>query len=283
MFEIVLYTGLSFYVIASLLAVVLLVRPAHFSDRWIVLSACVGAVALAIALLLSGLKSGQIPLFGRFEAITCYCLAVTIAYIHIASRDSMRGLSAFILPYVTALLIFASMAAPATANDLPTVNVAVLALHVVTAFFGYGFFTIGSALAVAYLMQDFNLKHKRLGHVFDRLPSLETADRAMRRQIKVAFALLTVSVLTGVRLVHIALWQTKLLTDPKIVSVLLTWVLYAGLMIFCAYSHRHGKKIAQITVLGLIVILFSFLGIHALTDSAHDFEAPSATQEEPAE
>ena len=177
----------------------------------------------------------------------------------------------------------ASSATPGAVHDLPNFNLTWLALHVATAFFGYGFFTVGSALAVSYLMQDFNLKHKRLGHVFDRLPSLETADRAMRRQIKVAFTLFTVSVLMGVRLTHIAEWQTKLLTDPKIVTVLLTWVLYAGLLVFCAYSHRHGKKIAQVTVLGLILVLFSFLGIHALADSAHDFATPNTAQEEPDE
>ncbi len=283
MIEMVFFSGLSFYCIASVLAIILLVRPAHFSDRWTVLFASLGAIALGVALLCSGLKSGEVPLFGRFEAITCYCIAVTVAYIHISTRDSMRGLSAFLLPYVTALLIFASSATPGAVHDLPNFNLTWLALHVATAFFGYGFFTVGSALAVSYLMQDFNLKHKRLGHVFDRLPSLETADRAMRRQIKVAFTLFTVSVLMGVRLTHIAEWQTKLLTDPKIVTVLLTWVLYAGLLVFCAYSHRHGKKIAQVTVLGLILVLFSFLGIHALADSAHDFATPNTAQEEPDE
>lgn len=283
MFEILVFSGLLFYCVASVLAVILLFRPAHFSDRWILSFASLGCVAFAISLLVSGLSSGQPPLFGRFGAITCYCIAVTVAYIHISVRDSMRGLSAFLLPYATALLAFASMGAQPGTIDLPPFNITWLALHVTTAFFGYGFFTVGGALAASYLIQDFNLKHKRLGHVFERLPSLETADNAMRRQIKIAFALFTVSVLMGVRLAHIALWQSKLLTDPKIVTVLLTWILYAGLLAFCAYSHRHGKKIAQITVMGLILILFSFLGVHALTDSAHNFTTPTHTQEEPAE
>ena len=283
MFEILIVTGLILYLLASVLAIFLLVRPTHFSDKWIILFAALGCASFGGALLCSGLESGQVPLFGRFGAITCYCIAVTAAYTHIAMRNSMRGLSAFLLPYVTALLAFAAMGAQPGTVDLPPFNITWLALHVTTAFFGYGFFTVGSALAATYLIQDFNLKHKRLGNVFERLPSLETADNAMRRQIKIAFALFTVSVLMGVRLAHIALWQAKLLTDPKIVTVLLTWILYAGLLIFCAYSKRHGRKIAQITVMGLILILFSFLGIHALTDSAHNFATPSTTQEAPAE
>lgn len=271
MFELLTYAGILFYCLASILAVVLLVRPSHFSDRWILGFSALGCLTFVGALLIEGIAQDRIPLFGRFEAISCYSIAVTLAFVYLAARESMRGLSAFILPYITALLFVAVFPAASGSPDLPAYNLAWLALHVSTAFFGYGCFTVASSLAVSYLVQDFNLKNKRLGHVFERLPSLETTDRVMRRLIGIAFALFTISVLAGVRLAHVAAWQKDLLTDPKIVTVLLTWALYAALLIFCAYSNRHGKRIAQITVIGLIFVLFSFLGVHTLTDSAHDF------------
>lgn len=279
MFEILTYAGLLLYSLASVQAVVLLLRPAHFSDRWVLALSSAGCLAFVGALLIEGLSLSLIPLFGRFEAISCYCIAVTVAYVLLATRDSMRGLSAFLLPYVTALLFLAISPYTANTPELPSFSMAWLTVHVTTAFFGYGCFTVASALAVSYLVQDFNLKHKHLGHVFNRLPSLETTDRAMRRLIGVAFALFTISVLTGVRLAHIAGWQAKLLTDPKVITVLLTWLLYAALLGFCAYSHRHGKRIAQLTVIGLIFILFSFLGIHALTHSSHNFVVDNTSSE----
>jgi ABC-type transport system involved in cytochrome c biogenesis permease subunit len=151
-----------------------------------------------------------------------------------------------------------------------------LAAHVATAFFGYGCFTVASSLAVSYLVQDYNLKNKHLGHVFERLPSLETTDSVMRHMIAFAFTLFTISVLAGVRLAHIVHWQKTLLTDPKIITVLITWILYAALLVFCAYSRRHGRRIAQITVIGLIFVLFSFLGVHTLTHSTHNFVSSTA-------
>ncbi len=271
MLEAVIYGGLACYCLASLLAVILLVRPAHFSDRWVLTFSSAGCVAFAAALLIDGLSTEQIPLFGRFEAITCYSIAVSVAYVLLATRESMRGLSAFVLPYVTALLFLAGTPSPFLVPNLPPYDTVWLAVHVSTAFIGYGSFTVASAVAASYLLQDFNLKNKRLGHVFERLPSLETADRAMRRQIAFAFTIFTVSVLTGVRLAHFASWQAELLKDPKIITVLLTWLLYAGLLAFCAYSRRHGKRIAQLILIGLFFVLFSFLGVNVITSSTHDF------------
>lgn len=271
MLESIVYLGLFFYCLSSVLAVHMLLKGTHFSDRWVLTFSSAGCILFTSALLVDGLASGQVPLFGRFEAITCYCAAVTVAYVLLAARDSLRGLSAFILPFITVLLFAAKTPSAFSVPDLPPFDLIWLTAHVATAFLGYGCFTVASALAAAYLVQDFNLKNKRLGHVFERLPSLETTDAVMRSMIGVAFALFTVSVLAGVRLAHIANWQKELLADPKIVTVLLTWVLYAALLAFCSYSKRHGRRIAQITVIGLIFVLFSFLGIHALTHSTHNF------------
>lgn len=280
MLETLALTGTVLYGIASVLAIALLLRPAHVSERWILAFASLGCATFCVALAVSGLSTGRIPAFGRFESITCYGIAVSAAYIHLAVRYSLRGVSAFLLPYVTALLIFGSLSVTSRMTDTPPVGNVWLSLHVLTAFAGYGCFTVASVLAVSYLVQDFNLKHKRFRRAFELLPALETADCAMRRQICFAFALFTLSLVAGIRLAHSVGWQSQLLTDPKIIASSLTWLVYASLLSVCAYSKRHGRRIAWVTVIGLLCILFTFMGIHAVTDSSHNFVLPRATTEE---
>jgi len=149
-----------------------------------------------------------------------------------------------------------------------------LGLHVGAAFVGYAMFTLSSLLAIAYLIQDHNLKRKTFGVTFDRLPALEVLDHLMHRHMRIAFLLLTASIAFGVRLVDLDGGGPEWIADPKVAATLATWLVYAMLLHVRGNVGRHGRKIAIATIIGLLFVLFTFVGVHVLVDSQHSFVLP---------
>lgn len=268
---ILIILGLGCYGIASLLALIRLARADSDSERVILLGAALGAAAFGVLLLLHGLRAGRLPAFGRFESLTCYALAVTVAFLTRAAEHRMRGMAGIVLPYATVML---ALAVPGVRHEMPptgAVQNVWLGLHVITAFAGYALFTMSGFFAVAYLIQDHNPKHKRFGAAFERLPSLGVLDHWMYRQMGIAFLMLTVSIAFGIRLVDLWGGGREWFSDPKVAATCATWAVYAVLLHLRGNVRRHGRKIALATIAGLLFVLFTFFGVHLLVDSRHSF------------
>ena len=233
------------------------------------------AACLAAVLVVRGWRTGRIPAFGVFEVLVWYGLAVTLAYLALALRHETRGIAGILLPGVT-LVVLGSLAAvgvPAVAVDSEILSFW-LGLHIVTAFLGYGLFTLESVLAVAYLIQDRNLKRKQFGALFQRLPSLETLDRLMYEQIGLAFLLFSFSMALGVVLARTRGWGAAWATDPKVAGAAATWLVYAILFHLRLAADRHGRKMALVALIGLACVVITFVGVHLIAASVHDYVLP---------
>ena len=99
----------------------------------------------------------------------------------------------------------------------------------------------------------------------------------MATQIGAAFIMLTLSVAFGARLVHLSGGGAEWLRDPKVLSTLATWGIYAVLMHMRTNADRHGKGMAVIALVGLLFVLFSFLGVHVVAESIHGFVVGGGT------
>ncbi|MFC1496903.1 inner membrane protein YpjD [Verrucomicrobiota bacterium] len=269
---ILIVIGISVYGVSSVFAIVSLMSPRITNERLVHALTAVAAILITMVLILHGFKAGRIPVFGRFEALACYSLAVTISYLHLAKHHHLRGISAILLPYVTAMLIIGGKSLNENTISIADGGQNIwLALHILAAFTGYALFTLASILAAVYLMQDYNLKHKLFGNVFQKFPPLETLDGLMCRQIGFAFLMLSLSMAAGAVLVRLSGGGSEWLTDPKITATIATWIVYAILLHLRVHSDQHGKKIAIATILGLICVLFTFIGVHLITESVHNF------------
>lgn len=231
----------------------------------------VGAVLLGGVLVSRGVGFTSMSVLTRFEAMTAYALALTGAYGVWSAYRYTRGMAGILLPYATLLLLCGiSACRQEPGAPAPLQGVAML-LHVATAYAAFGVFTLASVSAVIYLMQDSNLKNKRFGVVWERLPSLEKMDHIMSRLVGVAFLLLTVSMGIGFVLVRKLGGGEEWLLDPKVLATAVLWILLAVFVHLRASSDRHGRGIAMVAVFGLASLLFAFMGVHLLAPSVHAF------------
>jgi len=265
------FLGIAGYVAASLLAIIALLGTKPRGERLALALMALGGTALAAVLILRWVRAASLPIFTRFDALTCYVLALSGAYLVLSAVRYLRGIAALLIPYATLVLLGGITALALGAGAPVPVQGPWLALHVVTAYAAYGVFTLASLIAVAYLMQDSNLKHKRLGVVWERLPSLETLDQIMSRLVGVAFLLLTLSIVMGFWLVHASGGSDNWYTDPKVAATVATWILLAVFVHLRASSDQHGRGIALMAVAGLACLLFAFIGVHLVSPTLHSF------------
>ena len=259
------------YVAAAALAAVHMRDPSRSRGRDIMGVVGLGALCLAVVLLLRGLRTAHFPAFGGFAAACWYGLAVSLAYPYVGLRhEVLRTISAVVLPLVILILGLGLASGWHAEEPMLSVQSNALAVHVTAAFAGYGLYTLVALLGAAYLIQDRNLKHKRFGWSTARLPSLEVLDRVMVELISAAFLLFSVSIGLGVLLAHFSRWGVRWTTDPKVLTTAATWLVYALLFRLCRRGN-HGRRVARIAVVGFVGVLVAFLGVHLVADSVHSF------------
>ena len=263
--------GTATYGAAAAFAVASLVRIRQGHERIASVLLAGGALLLLAMLGLRAFHAGGVPSFTQFDALAAYALALSCAYLLLTVFRHTRGIGALLIPYATLMLVCGLSALGLKAGSPPPVQGPWLMLHVLTAYAAYGAFTLASINAAAYLVQDSNLKHKRFGAVWERLPSLEALDHVMSRLMGVAFLLFTVSIVLGFVLVRVSGGGDEWFTDPKVAATVAAWILLAIFVHLRASSDRHGRGIAVMAVAGLAGLLFAFIGVHWVAHTVHDF------------
>lgn len=151
-----------------------------------------------------------------------------------------------------------------------------------TTFWGtvHGFFLLGGsaaagmgfAAALMYLIQESRLKRKQpVPHGFALL-SLEQSERLNRAAITVAFPLLTCGLGIGFYLkgesAYLLGW-----TDPKVISGLVMWGVYAWLAHACYRWPMRGRRVMHLSIAAFAVLIFDLVGVNFLFTTAHGVPA----------
>jgi ABC-type transport system involved in cytochrome c biogenesis permease subunit len=88
--------------------------------------------------------------------------------------------------------------------------------------------------------------------------------------------MLTISIVAGAVMLHLSGNAQAWLTDPKIAATAAMWIAYAVLMHMRTSADRHGRRLALATIVGLFFLLFTFVGVHLIAESIHDFVLTTA-------
>ena len=195
----------------------------------------------------------------------------------------------FVLPLVLGLVIVAGWFAPRQSDWLEWGGM--------FAFWGtvHGVFLLGGAVftcvaffaGLMYLVQMRRLKAKRPSRIGLALPSLEQSERINRGAIIIAFPLLTFGLLIGVVLSVAARYEgnttttmhTLRWTDPKVLSALLMWLVFAVLLHARFRPAMRGKSVMILTIVAFAFLVFTWVGIEALRlPTAHGMPRTSTVE-----
>lgn len=103
-----------------------------------------------------------------------------------------------------------------------------------------------------------------------RLPSLDVLDEVSYRGIAFGFPLLTIGIVTG------AIWADQAWGrwwgwDPKETWSFITWVYYGAYLHTRLTMGWRGRHSAILAVVGLVAVLFTYLGVNLLLSGLHSY------------
>ena len=256
---------------------------AHFAKPRLVRAASIGQVLVSIAFVVHGTSIGfACSEFRGAEFFTLRGGLVMTAWL--AAGGLLALLRFYHLPavgtFVTPLILLAlGPALFGRAGEIgpvpDVVRLPALKLHIGAVSLGIALFTIAFGVAVMYLLQEREVKGKRFGALFSRLPSLESLDRLTQRLVRVGFVVFTVGIVLG-SIVAQKAWGSFWTWDAQLIFALAVWVLY-GAMVQLRHNGVHGRRYALLTLAGfaLVLTLIGIGQVPGLTQHQGTFQARS--------
>ncbi|MFN0172575.1 MAG: inner membrane protein YpjD [Bryobacteraceae bacterium] len=228
--------------------------------RWALASLRIGAVFHFVAVIEEGLLTHHFPANTVYESISLFAFLMAMLFLVAHWRYHLETLSVVVYPLIFMMTLIAGLGRPVAAWSSPVVRSAWLTLHVVLVLLGYAAFLLTAVGAMAYLLQERELKRKKPQAFYYRLPPLGTLDEVISRSMAVGFVLVTVAVVVAATWAFVEV-GTGWITDPKIVISLGTWLLYLAMIFLRVSAGWRGRKAA--------VMALTALGCSAITWIAH--------------
>lgn len=242
------------YVAATGLALAYLVQRAEVVARLAGIAALIGWVFHTLALIALAVQVGRPPLATLSEAISVAVWVVVLLEMWIERQYDVKVLGAFVFP-IAVLLSLKTTAAKAVSFG-PALHSAWIWVHIALALVGIAAFVLNFAGAVMYLLQERQLKGKRPGRFYYRLPSLPTLDRLTYRTLALGFPFLTTGLVLGA-LSAPAAWGAVLTLDPLAALSFVAWLIYAGTLAGRAAAGWHGRRAAYGAIVGFAALVIT--------------------------
>jgi ABC-type transport system involved in cytochrome c biogenesis permease subunit len=206
-------------------------------------------------------ETGHIPVHTLFELTTAFTWLLVFNYIVIEVWRDNQAAGSFLMPAIAMLQIFAVALPKQQPTWVGQLSVSLIVWHVGVTMLGYGFFLAAFIAGALYLLQERNLRLKRWGPLYYRLPSLETLDIWSGRFVAIGFPLMTFGMAAGLSFAHVT-WATFWHSDPKVIFTFLIWLVYGGYLLMRQIWGWGGRKAAWWSVAGVAAIFINYFLIN---------------------
>jgi cytochrome c-type biogenesis protein CcsB len=207
---------------------------------------------------------GHAPLSNLYESLVFFAWTIVVLYLIIEKRYKNQTIGAFATPLAFLAMAYASLS-PNISDTiqplLPALKSNWLIAHVITCFIGYAAFAIAFGLSLMYL-----IKHKDPegnSALLAHFPDANILDELTHQMIMFGFLFLSIGIITGAVWANSA-WGRYWGWDPKETWSLITWFVYATLLHARLMRGWHGKRIAFLSVIGFIAVMFTYFGVNYL-------------------
>lgn len=259
--------ALLLYGAAEGISIVSLRKNSDSLARWTTVFLVAGLVVHFAALQIRARRIHAVPYRDLSDSMSFFAWMIAVAYVFLFFRHRERSTGPFLIPLVLLFQAIALLTRPATVPARKELSGALFAFHVTMAILGYAALSLSFILALLYLVQNRQLRQRRTGLLFSRLPALDVLDRMEHTAVAVGVSALAVSLTLGM------VWAQRnwgTVWDAKLGATLLVLVVYA-VALFSAPLGLKGKKTAFVSILGFSLVLFSYTIVNLFVSKGHVF------------
>jgi len=207
---------------------------------------------------------GYVPLATMYESLSFLSLAIGFLYLLVFfKRGQWRflglvssALSALVLSLPVILGMDRSLKPLVPALQSPW-----LPIHVSTCLIGYACFAVSFFLGILQIVA--NPKGSLIA-------PQEVLDELSYKAVAIGFLFLSAGILTGAIWANYA-WGRYWSWDPKETWSLITWFVYAGWLHMRFVKGWRGKRLAVLSVMGFLAVLFTYFGVNYLLSGLHSY------------
>lgn len=264
--------ALAFTLLATGGLIVFLIGQKKPVYRWSYRLLVAGFACLTLQIAYQYYSLGVAPVLTFKSSLSFFAWTILGAYLVFHLKFRLMVLGSFIAPLVACLLIISTAIPSAEVTVRPIFRSLWLTMHVGAAFVGNGMFALTFMAGIMYLIQERQIKRKKIGSLYARLPSLATLDSVNHYSLIWGFSFLTLGMVTGAIYAQYALgsyWQW----DPKEVWSLITWLFYAALLHERLAVGWRGRRAALMAIIGFAVLIFTFVGASLWLSDYHSFRS----------
>ncbi|BBD80454.1 cytochrome C assembly family protein [Aerosticca soli] len=208
---------------------------------------------VAHAGMLLGMHRGALDLhfFAALSLVACVIAALTLL---VNLSRPVAALGVIVFPLAALLVAIDAFAAPPTAPQPLDWQIK---LHVTLALLAFGVLSIAAVLAILLAVQERALRHRRIGPWLRALPPLTLTETLLFRLIGAGFALLTLTLLTGILFVDDLFGQHLV---HKTVLSIVAWLVF-GALLYGRWRHGwRGRRAINLTLTGMALLVLAFFG-----------------------
>ena len=185
----------------------------------------------------------------------CALVTVAIPLSTFVFRNSLFDASLVALP-LSALVLIAEGTITAPSLQI-THTTAQITAHIFTSVIAFGVLSVAGVYAVFIAFIDHLLRRHKFTRLMQTLPALETLEELLFHLIKAGFAVLTVSLVTG--LVYVDDLFGQHLAHKTILSIF-AWLVFALLLWGRWKKGWRGRVAVRMTLAGIALLLLSYFG-----------------------
>jgi cytochrome c-type biogenesis protein CcsB len=207
---------------------------------------------------------GHAPLSNLYESLIFFAWTIAVVYLVIEKKYENRIIGAFTAPLAFLAMAYASMSPNISDRIqplLPALKSNWLIAHVMACFIGYAAFAIAFGMSCMYLFKDRDTQGN--SNLLAHFPSTKMLEQLNHQMIMFGFLFLTTGIITGAVWANSA-WGRYWGWDPKETWSLITWFIYATLLHARMMRGWGGKRIAYLSIIGFVAVLFTYFGVNYL-------------------
>jgi len=215
-----------------------------------------GSAAGLFHIISRGVSLGRLPLLGPHDTLLFFGVSLAIMGLFVSYSPAIRTVRCFnpVAGVLAGVVILAALTFQPLNMPLPQIlDTLWFELHVVVAFFGYALFVIGGLLSALYLFTGIR---SYLDVYF--------------KTALVGWTFFSASMISGGVWGYYA-WGTYWLWTPKELWTSVLWLFYAMALHVRLKGARWDTLSAWLGIIGVFVMLFTYLGVSMLMKSSHSF------------
>jgi len=211
------------------------------------LAMSVGFVLLSLDLWQRGNAQSSCPINSLYDVLIFMSWAIVLIYLIVGSTYRLSLMGAFTSPLVFCILLVAQLA-PIPREAVPRLVVEpLIEFHASVSLIAYGAFALAAVAGFMYLVQDRQLKQRKLGPLLLNLPPITELGVATGRLLILGFSLLTAGFLAG-------LISGMPVNTLKFGASAGIWAVYG-----CIVLLHCSRRLAPRRIAGLSLLVFSIV------------------------